>query len=78
MIDLPERDCLVLYQDEVDRKKKQAPYWVQVRFDGADGEYDGETGHMVGHGDRHMIVYSDEELDLDHVTAWIELPTVPA
>lgn len=75
---LPPRDCEVWFQDEKDRAEGKAPYWMEVRFESADGEtvYDDITPRTVGHPDQWRIPYSDEVLDVENVITWRELPEV--
>lgn len=75
---LPPRDCQVWFQDEKDRAEGKAPYWMEVRFESADGEtvYDDITPHTVWHPDQWRIPYSDEILDVADVITWRELPEV--
>lgn len=75
---LPPRDCLVLYQDESDRKAGDDPYWIQVNFQEADGEivYDDITPRTVGHDDQWVCAYSREVIEVESVITWRELPEV--
>jgi hypothetical protein len=67
MTELPNRNCLVLFQDDIDRKRGKEPYWIQVNWH--DDDEDCPAGWK--------IAYSDESLDVDNVITWRELETTP-
>lgn len=67
---LPPRDCLVLLDFG-----ENVSIWIHVEFQEADGEYD-EDGHARGHNDRWVEAGTSDELELDRVITWRELPEV--